>query len=689
LKPINIINIKKPVSLVKTFKIKDIFAVVDEENTLRFYHIDNFKVAGGIKTAKENRPNYNMVDISENLYFYLTAIKDENEVFLWDIVLKKLLEKFSLHSGEVSCVKFDKKSEYFLTAGTDGRVYLYSVKLRKKVLTLPPHNDYVLSADFSADNIWVATSGYDKTINITNILSININFRRSGHLSPVVALKFANKKLISAEKSGYVFVWDYYKGIIVHKFDKLPYEIVDIAVSEDEKFLFVLTTNGVALYDLINLKILKEKYIFIKEPTSSIAVKKYRLIIGTLKGSVEIYDLNEGERELEKYIIQKDFAKAYEVVEKNPVLIESEKFKLLEEIWQKKLNKALEYLINDDRESAKKIIMPFMNVTTKRGEIAKIFEDFQEFEKFKNAVKYKNYPLAYSLVSKYPTLKKTKFYEAMENEWKKVFTAAKSLLNKNARIDQIKDILRPFSGVSEKTPIIQAFINHRQIYEMFKKKLAEKKFGDFFAMVNKYPFLANTPEYEMALNYVYQLRDLAYESLKQGEFKKAYQIADILKNVSFLKEEAEKIKHDAEVYLEFLNYITSKKYDLVEEIVKKHPFLIDTPEYKDMKKRIEKMLETIEKASVKGDVKSIKQIKSNFDAADLVKSKILELTKMAYINQLESQNKDELRNKGIRNYLCLFGPDSDIEDLRKDKMISYHPTKCDFEDLPDFIWEEI
>jgi hypothetical protein len=689
LKPIKIINFKKPISLIKTFKVKNIFAVVDEENTVRFYSLENFKVVGGIKTAKENHPIYNMVDISENLYFFLNSTKNDSSIFLWDIILKKLLQKFNYHTGEVYCVKFDKRSEYFLTAGSDGKVFLYSVKLRNKVLSLPPHTDYVLCADFSNDNIWVATSGYDKTINITNILSPNIAFKKKAHSSEVVALKFTNKKLISADKNGNVFIWNYYNGEILHKFEKLPYEIVDLAVDDDEDFLFVLCKNYIALYDLENYKLINERYIKIKEQSTSFAIKKDKLIVGTIRGSVEIFNLLQGEDELEKSLIQKDYKRAYELVEINPILKKSKNYLMLENLWKESTKKALSLLINDDRENAKKILMPFMNVVSKRGEIAKLFEDFKEFEKFKRAVANKNYPLAYTLASKYPTLKETVYFNKMEQEWIKLFNTAKSLLNKNARVEQIRELLKPFSGVSEKTPIIQAFINHRQIYELFKKKLSQKQFLDFFGMVGKYPFLANTPEYETALKYSYQLRDLAYESLKEGDYKKAHQIAQILKDIPFLKEEGEKIEKNAEIYSTFLSYLTAKRYDLVEELVKKYPFLIDTPEYKDMKKRIEKMLETIEKASVKGDVKSIKQIKNNFDAADLVKSKILQLTKMAYINQLDSQQDEKLKNRGIRNYLCLFGPDVEIDEFRKNKMISYHPTSCEFDELPDFIWEEI
>ncbi len=697
-----ILNLKTPVSLVRYIDGK--IGIIDKKNTFRIFSID-FELKGGFKiNLPENNPLENSVAISPYGNYLAIAVKGKNKTTVWNIKEKKLLYTLGWHRGEVLSLNFDFDENYLLSGGMDGRAYLWSLESGKMVISLPPHPDYVLSGAFSKNSLWVATGSFDKMINITNISSLNINYRKKAHRGAVTQIKFLkSQRMVSGDKTGELIVWDYLKASVMARLRNVADMVIDFDFDENEEFMFVITREKkIYLYDLINYELISDSFIKIGELPSSIAyvAENSTLWIGTLGGSVYIFDIFEDEKLLNEAIERKDYAKAYELAKQNPFLKRSTLFKKLENIWDKTLTTAYKLMEKGAYNNAKQILTPFLSVPQKRSIIQNILNDFAEFEKFKTAVINRKYPLAYSLVSRYPSFKDTIYYKKMEEDWKKVFNRAKELIKIKGQEDKVRQILMPFRGVPQKTPLIQALFNDKQLYDLVKSYLLGKKFEEFFSLLNRYPFLYETPEYEQALKFGERIKNAALRALKEGRFKEAINYANILRQFPKQKEESEEIIKKAKIYSAFLNALANKEYDLVEKMVLEYPFLEESEDYEKLQRNISSKFKQAEKYSSSGNVKAIKNLLKGLSYSTLFKNRVLNILKSAYLNQLLEVliGKDESKlKKGVNNYISYFGKDNEIEDIikmAKKLGIEIKPDLeksrfAEFDSLPDFIWEEV
>jgi WD40 repeat protein len=699
-----ILNVKNPISVVKYFEGK--VGVVDNINTIRIYSVEDYKLIGGFKiNLPENNPLENTVDISPYGNYLSIAIKGKNKTTIWDIKQKKLLHTLGWHKGEVLTVAFDFDENYLLTGGMDGRAYLWSVELGKMITSLPPHPDYIISGAFSRNSLWSATGSFDKLISITNISSMNITYRKKSHRGAVTKIKFLkNHRMISGDKTGEIIIWDYTKGKILSRLNSVADMVIDFATDENEEYLFVITKEKrVYLYDLHEYELITDSFVKLGELPSSITFinENSTLWVGTLGGSIYIFDIYEDVKFLQNALIKKDFATAYELVKTNPFLKRTEDYKKLEEIWEKTLSGAYKLMEKGEYDKAKQLLSPFLAVPHKRSIIQTILNDFAEFEKFKNAVIKRKYPLAYSLASKYPSFRETVYYKKMEEDFKKVFNKAKELIKLKGKEDRVKELLMPFRGVPQKTPLIQALFNDKQLYDLFRSFLLSKKFDEFFKFVDRYPFLYETPEYESAIKFGEKLYKTSKELLKKGDYKHAMTYAEMLKSFPKFKDEAEEMIKKATVFSSFLSAVANNDFATVEKLIHEYPFLEESEDYLRFKRSIQDKFKKAERAVSEGDIKGVIDSLKELAKVKIYSTKIENLIKAAYLNQLlNALSKKEKQHieKGINNYISLFGYDNEIEDIVKmANKLKLNPTiksmektrLFDIESLPDFIWEKI
>ncbi len=703
MKPDKIINLKHPVSLVKYIDGK--VGIIDKLNTFRIFDIENYSLMGGFKIKlPQNNPLENSVDISRFGKYLAVAVKGKRKTTIWDVNKKELVHTLGWHRGEVLCVNFDRDENYLLTGGMDGRAYLWSVELGKMVNSLPPHADYILSCEFSKNSLWTATGSYDKLVSITNISSMNMTYRKKSHRGAVTKIKFLKNRMISGDKTGELIVWDYAKGKIISRLHNLEDMVVDMVCDEKEEFLFVVTkSKNVYLYDIKNYELISDKFIKLSELPSSMEYiyETNRLWIGTLTGSVYIFDIFKDEDLFEHTIEKNDYSKAYELIKQNPFLKRTSTFDKLEEIWNKTISTAYKLMEKGEYNSAKQILQPFLSVPQKRNIIQNILKDFGEFEKFKQAVIKRKYPLAYSLASMYPSFRETVYFKKMENDWKKVFNRAKELIKIKGKEDEVRKLFAPFRGISSKTPIIQALFNDKQLYDLLRSFLLSRKFDKFFDLIQRYPFLYDTEEYEQAVKFAKILENETEKKIDEGHFKEAISFAEILKNFPEYKEKAENLIKKANVYAIFLNALAEHKYDNIEKMVLENEFLNESDDFIRYKVGINKKFKNAEKEALNGNVSDIKNILGDLTKSNIYRSKIENLIKSAYLNQLLNilvKKDTEKLQKGIENYISFFGLDNEIDDIMKmSKKLAMNigiknsekSRFLDFEALPEFIWEKI
>ena len=668
---IKIFTIKKPIVKMKMVE-NNRLVVIDEENGIRVFNLEELKLESGLKiNLPKNRIFGNGVDVANNGEYLALTIEGKNKIVLWNIKNKKLFKVIGWHKGEIESVAFDKKDRYVATGGTDGRTHLWNINTGKMVGSLAPHSDYVTAIAFTNNSLWCATGSYDKSISITNISSMKFAYKLKIHLAMVTKIKFIpNFRMISGDKEGHLVCSNYAKGNVIKRLPKLREMIVDFCFDINYKYMFASAKNRtVVLYSLETYEILREEFITTNSTITSLEFipELFYLVIGTVDGIIYIYDLLADEKELDRLIDEKNYSEAYKLINENPLLKESISYSHLEKIWEHTLNQAQKLLENSQKESAEKILKPFMGVPSKRMFIQSLFKDFAEFEKFKQLVLKGKYPLAYSLANKYPSFKETKYYKHMEKEFKKVFAIARQLMFDKSKEEYIKKILMPFRGVSEKTSLIQSLLNEKDIYKLMKQRMAKKDFKGFFELVNRYPFLANLEEYKKTLEFGEKIKAEAEKNLKEGNYNKVLQYVSILDNFPIFAKELETLRKKATILANFMKLLANKEYDKVYEYVKKEPFLEEIDSFKELEEEWNRKIEEAELYSSKGDEKRVLESLKHYLKIKEKLPKIGQLVKSAYLYQLLEKLKtevdDEVIERGFKNYIKIFGLDLEVSDL--------------------------
>jgi WD40 repeat protein len=671
MQPLKIFTIKKAISKVKYIG-NDKIVVVDIDNAIRVFDLNELKLDRGFKiNLPQNRLFADNTDISSDGNYLALTIQNKNKAAIWNIQTKKLHHLLGWHKGEVESVKFDNQNKYVATGGTDGRTHLWNIQTGKMVGSFAPHADYVTAIGFSKNSLWCATGSYDKSISITNISSMKFAYKLRIHSSMITKIKFLhNFLMISGDRDGNLICSNYSKGKVLKRFPKLPDVVVDFCFDTKEKFMFATTKNkNIYLYNLETFELITDQFLKLNSIVTSLEFipELMYLIIGTTDGILYIYDVLSDEKQLEEFIQNKEYANAYELINQNPILKDSLSYTHLEKIWENSINKAQKLLEKSEQESAQKVVQPFMSIPAKRLFIQTLFKDFAEFDKFKQLIIKRKYPLAYSLANRYPTFKQTTYYKHMEKEFKKAFTLARQLMFDKTKEEYIKNILMPFRGVPEKTALIQSLANEKEIYKLLKQKMAKRDFKGFFELINRYPFLANLDEYSKTIEFGEKLKETAQNALKEGNYSKVLQYIPILENFPMLVEDAKELKYEATILANFMKIIANKEYDKVYEYIQKEPFLEELDIFKEIERKWLEKIEKAEEYSARGDVKAILDSLGNYMKIKDKLQRIGELIKSAYLYQILEKLKTEVDDKtierGFRNYIKIFGLDLEISDL--------------------------
>ena len=712
MRPVKIVNIKFAVSKIKYIGNNKI-CVVDENNTVRIYELNEFKLVDGFKIKlPKNNPLEDTVDISKNGKYLAIAMRNKKKTTVWSIKEKKLLYTLGWHKGDVLSVKFDEEERYLLTGGEDGRSYVWSMATGKMITTLPPHADYITTVAFSKNTLWASTGSFDKVITITNISSMEISYRRKYHQGAVKVLKFLTRqRMVSADKSGEIVMWNYARGKIEEKFPPLVDEVLDLAFNEDESFMFAIAfkNKNIFLYSVDDYELVSDNFLRVLNMPSVLEYvpSKHYLIVGTFEGEIYFFDMYKHVKELIEKTEANDFVSAYALVEQNPFLKKTPFYKDLEEKWNKILLVAQKKFERGETEIAKRILKPFLMIPSKRSLVQSVYNDFSEFEKFKKAVTSVKFPLAYSLVTKYPYLKNTLYYKKMEDAWKHAFQKAKELIFQPGKEDEVREILKPFRGVTEKTPFIQSLFNEKQLFQILSQKLKKKEFNEFFALINRFPFLSDTDEYDSAIKYAKALEKQADELFKKGEYKKVLNIAEILDDFPMYQEKTDELKEKARALLEFQRILASKDLNKIEKYIKEYPFLEDIDDYKKVDQEWKDAFLEAEMYAAEGNVERILEKLKDYMKVDEKRIKIGQLVKSAYLQQiitllgkaLKGEKVSDQFNKAVKNYIKIFGSDMEINDLIEKAQKLKIKVKGDFEEgdinkwyqfkLPAKIWGEL
>ncbi len=662
---LHVSNIKVPILQLKVLSNEKL-AVIDENSTLRIMDINSYKVIGGFKTnIKQERIFSNHVDISLDMSISAIAMPATNKVALFSVDKKTLLYKTGRHQGPVESLCIDPSCKYILTGGEDGKIFAYNIKTSKIAFVLPPHSDYVSAIAFSNNSQWVATASYDKSINLVNLATMKNPQKLRGHSSAVIKLSFLSKsRLLTCDKEGGLIIWDIKTAKIIKRLTKMNDTITAIGLSDNSHFLFVGSKLGyVALYDLESYELLKQRFLKESSAISAIAFHKngFKLSVANLDSEIKFYPLLGDEKRLSELIADNNYANFYKEVDENPILLYSEAYKEAENTFNTQFENATKLLEASHKNEAEKLLKDFMKVPSKMSLINGLIRDFQQFQAFLNYVSAQKFPLAYSLANQHPSFKNSKQYKALEKHWSKLFAQAQKMISEKGAIDQARELLAPFRGISEKTLHTQELFNNHKKYEYMKKLIGQKNFKKLFELIKLHPFLTEFSEYDKVLDYADSLYIKAQLAYEEKDFHKAESYAKVLLSFDMYKDDVNEMLENIAVEYRFNDALDANELEKAFSLLEQYPILYETKRAQELELKWNKQVEKAYVFAAKGDVVSVDRELDDYMLINAKYIAIATIYQQCYIAQLEKAiiAKADIKaiEDGMRRYIGMFGLD--------------------------------
>jgi len=652
--------------------------LMDKSGDLRKINTDNFKTMGGFKTnIKQERSWGNHMSVSASGKYAASIIPHSNKAAVYDIPTKKLLYTTSRHKGDLESVCVDDNNHYFVTGGTDGKTYVWSLESGRLSYAFPSHADYITALEINS--VWIVSASYDKSISVLNLSTMKEPSRLHGHNSVVVQMKLLkNMRMISADKEGNIIVWNLKTSSIIKRFPRLNDDISCFVISTDEKFLFVGSKLGnVSLFDIDKVELLKRSYLKEESKVTSLAFleSKGQLVVGTKAGRLSFYPLIPDKSLLLQKLKTKDYLSIYEEAQNNPLLYYSPIYLKLEELWKTAFSKASKMLEEGQKANAEVVLEPFSKVKSKRMCIQELFKDYHEFNKFKTYVNDKKYSLAYPLANRYEHFKKSNAYIVMENEWHVKFNKAKTYLLEKEGEEKVRKLLTNFKGISQKTILIQELFQQRTAYMLFLKKLAAKDYKALFSLLDRCPFIKEFDEYDQLVDYADTLYIKAQQALNKKDYSTALECAGELLHFPDFVDDANEMVENAHVLEKFTLAFASDNMALMYEMIGEYPFLTELKEAKALEEDWNYHLVLAEKFASKADVvNAIASLEDFFE----IKAKFISIAvvmQQAYITQLNralrSNRSQSVIDNSIKKYISFFGLDDHIDNYIENYIVKF------------------
>jgi hypothetical protein len=682
-------NVKYPVLLLKSINGGNL-AIIDSKASVRIISLSSYKVVAGFKADIEHDRLIGChVAIDDSAKVCASILPKKSQSAIYSIGKKSLLFQTGRHQGEVESITIDPMLKYFVTGGSDGKTFAWSLKNSRFAFSVRPHKDYVTTIAFSANGQWVATGSFDRDIHVMNLATMKKASLLRAHGSPVIKVLFLPKhRIVSAEKDGAVFVWDVESSKVIERMKRVNDDITTMTLSDDQRFLFVGTKLGyIALYDMQTYTQLSSRLIKERDSISSLAFiqSKMQLCVGTPSGVVKIFNLIGDESQYEKMVEDKDFSGLHHECEKNPLLLFIDATKKMNDIWDKAILNANKLLELHKESEADAILTPFKAINEKNKIIQEMFKNYKQYLVFKKYLDENRYNLAYPMILKYPSFKTSMAYTKVEKEWKSSFTKAKELILKKNGEDEAKKLMEKFRGVSDKAILINQLFKEREKYTYFKDLIVKKEYKKIFELVKQHPFLQEFSEYDALEEFADKLYIKAYQVYSSGDFISAEKLSLPLLNFPDYVEDAQEMLATIRTKSEFFKSIENNDIASAFKHMSNFPMLYDTDAGIKLEDEWNKNLDIAATFISKGEVnKAVKglvpyvEVENKFEAMAV-------LFKQLYMRQMDAAiakdlPQDKIEN-AIKRYISIFGVD-DFVVLVFESLKKRNTSALDLESLP-------
>jgi len=603
----------------------------------------------------------------------LLAFANDNVINILHLKTKKILKSIKTTNESIILLTFC--SEYIIAGTQNGRVLQYrhdNSALLARVFSFPYLQRSVSQNFVSAFAIhgnYLACSGYGGALFVVDIYAQATKKILLEQGERINTLCFIDEHhLISANVSGTVLVHDLHTQEVKKKIDAPFKNIRQIQKMPNSQFIAISgDENYIAIADINKAKIIHSKYIEFNSSVSKILLTNDESLLVALSNH-KILQVNlPSTNQLRMHLIDNEIQEAYMLVENEPMLRETNEYKILEKRYDSLYKEALAALMNQNKALARKTLSIVQDVHSKREDISKLFAAFEEYNRFKVIYLEKKYAVAYAMCEKYEALKQTPLYLKMEENFKENFINAQRHIFLGKDVNA-KALLNEYATIISKRPIIKLLLEKDKDFINFLNAIKNKNFQTLEELITQHPIFANTPTYVMLSQTIEKNISRIDTLINEGKLPRAKELLLKFKNTSSLNKELKRLYTNLDYMQKLKNAYEKNDFKLCYELLDAHHQLNITPLGVILNKHWAKLMRRCEDYALKANPKGIKETLDSLLLIDTRKGKIGDLLRVSF----QSKIKAYLSKKGfngaqniIYSYIDIFGLDNEIKSLMR------------------------
>ena len=603
----------------------------------------------------------------------LLAFANSNVINILNLKTKKVIK--SIKTAKESIIILTFCSNYIIAGTQNGRVLQYrhdNSALLARVCSFPylpstSLQNYVSA--FAVHENYLACSGYGGALFVIDIYAQSTKkiLLKQGERINVLCFIDENK-LISANTNGTILIHDLHTKEVIKKIDAPFRDIKQIQKMPNPHFIALSgDDNYIAIADIQKAKIIHSKYIEFKSNVDKMLLANDESLLVILDNH-KILQINlPSTNQLRQYLINNEVEKAFELTEDEPMLHESNEYKILEKRYDSLYKEALAALMNQNKTLARKTLSILKDVNSKKEHISKLFTAFEEYNRFKVIYLEKKYVVAYAMCEKYEALKQTPLYLKMEENFKENFINAQHhiFIGKDSNA---KALLNEYIAVVSKRPIIKLLLDKDKDFINFLNAIKNKNFQTLEELITKHPIFENAPTYVAAGQSIEKNISKIDTLINEGKLSRAKELLLKFKNTSSLNKELKRLYTNLDYMQKFKNAYDENDFKSCYELLDAHHQLNITPLGIILNKHWAKLMRTCEDYALKANPKGIKETLDSLLLIDTRKEKIGNLLRVSFQSKIKAYlSKKEFRGAQniIYSYIDIFGLDNEIKSLMR------------------------
>jgi len=626
---------------------------------------------------KDKNLSFNTTAVCFSPDAHLIAYATKTHLHIADMQTKKVVKSIYTDGEHLTILAFDLSSQYIIAGNIDGRVLLYKYNSSSQLARLCsfPHqrsktiveNNFVSSIAFHKNLL--AVSGYGGAIFIIDIQSgANKTILLHGS-SRKEALYFLNENtIISGNDDGNLQLISIRDNSVIKSISLAFKKIKQIMPIPKTRYLIIhANTRTLAIIDSKEHKILHNSYLEFEDNIDRVEAMDNKRLIVCLKNCKILHIELPSRQRLDSLIIHNSLDKAYELIEKEPMLQDTLEHKSLEKIYNRAYRDAADALINKNISLANQLTNMYKDVNSKKESIKLLFKSFENYNRFKTLYLEKKYALAYAMSSKFPALKMTKQYESMEIRWRETFTNAQRhiLLGKP---DFAKALFKEYITVSSKRAVIELILKHNDLFIDFLKALDKKNFKKVNEISLKNPLFTQLPIYKTLKSDIQKSLNRIETYIKKNKIELAKKSLAKIEGTPSFSKKIEQLYSMCDEMQKLQDLYEKNDFYSCYELIDLYPHLSFSELGEFLQKHWSKLMDQCEEYASRGNIQSIKAALGEFITLSARKERIGGLLRVSFQVQIKyflSHKKFKSAQSVIYSYIDIFTQDSEISSLMK------------------------